>query len=156
PEVSIPRKEVFDRTELMIPGSERVVQATFLDGKEPQFKSKTSPRVTLVEWMTAPNNGYFAKAAVNRLWAQFFGVGLVEPVDDMQGSETTGPHPELLDELARAFVDHKFDLKYLIRTIVLSRPYQLSSAGKSAGEQDPQLFARMALKGMTPEQFFDS
>jgi hypothetical protein len=156
PEIAIPKKEVFDRTEVVVPGSERIVQATFLDGKEPSFKSKTSPRVTLVEWMTAPDNGYFAKAAVNRLWAQFFGVGLAEPVDDMQGSETTAPHPELLDELAREFVAHKFDLKFLIRTFTASRPYQLTSAGKPRGEQDPHLFARMALRGMTPEQFFDS
>ena len=83
--------------------------------------------MTLADWMTAPENPYFARAAVNRVWAQFFGIGLVDPVDDM-GADNPPSHPELLDDLARAFAAHGYDLKFLIRAIVLSRAYQLTSA----------------------------
>src|SRR5689334_1133073 len=106
-----------DRREMLIPGGERVVQASFLDGSEPQWKFKVGSRNTLADWVTSPNNPYFAKAAVNRLWLQFFGHGLTDPVDDMLGSETQAHHPELLDELAREFAAHKFDLKWLIRVM---------------------------------------
>ena len=76
-------RELTDRREMAIPGTDKVVQASFLDGTEPRWKYKVGPRVTLADWMTAPDNPYFARAAVNRLWAHFFGTGLVDPVDDL-------------------------------------------------------------------------
>jgi hypothetical protein len=146
--------EVFDRRELAIPNTERVAQARFLDGQEPRWKFKTSARVTLAEWMTAPENPFFARAAVNRLWAQFFGIGLVDPVDDMNDTHPAS-HPELLDELAREFVAHKFDLKHIIRAITLSQTYQQSSrTGPAPGEL--RLYARMPVKGLTADQVYDS
>ena len=71
--------------------------------------------------MAAPDNPFFARAMANRLWGHFMGRGLVEPVDDMR---VTNPpsNPELLDALAKDFVDHKFDVKHLIRTIMTRRP----------------------------------
>jgi hypothetical protein len=152
---SVPGRET-DRTELTIPGTEKVVQAKFLDGKEPTFKAKTPPRATLADWMTSADNPYFAKAAVNRLWFYFFGMGLVDPVDEMVGAEHMASHPELLDELARQFAAHKFDLKFLMRAITASQAYQLTSAQTHPGQEDPHLFAKMAIKGMTAEQLFDS
>jgi hypothetical protein len=151
-----PGRERTDRRELSIPGTEKVVQAKFLDGKEPTWKAKTSARVTLADWMTAADNPYFARAAVNRLWGYFFGTGLVDPVDDMVGSERVPSHPELLDLLAKEFVGHHFDLKFLIRAITASRAYQLSSARTDPGQDDPTLFARMAIRGLTAEQLYDS
>ena len=76
--------------------------------------------------MAAPDNPFFARALANRLWGHFMGRGLVEPIDDMR---VTNPpsNPELLDALAKDFVAHKFDLKHLIRTIMNSTTYQLSS-----------------------------
>jgi hypothetical protein len=148
-------KENLERRELAIPGTDRVVQAIFLDGSEPRWKFKVAPRVTLAEWTTRADNPYFARATVNRLWAYFFGHGLVEPFDEMVGGTARDSHPELLDELAREFAAHQFDLKYLIRAIVLSRAYQLSSAG-SGEVADPQLFARMSVRGLTPVQLYDS
>src|SRR5262249_55281553 len=112
--------EAPDKRELAIPGTDRVVQAAFLDGKEPPFKFNESSRVTLADWMTAADNPYFARALVNRMWAYLFGVGLIDPVDEMVGGESTCSHPELLDVLAKAFVDHNFDLKFLIRAITAS------------------------------------
>jgi hypothetical protein len=149
-----PLTEAADKRELNIPNTDRVAQARFLDGKEPRWKYKVGARTTLAEWITAPDNPFFARAAVNRMWAHFFGVGLVDPVDDF--SDTNEPsHPELLDELARQFVANKFDLKFLVRAITLSKAYQRDSA---AGPTAPELrlFARMPIKGLTGEQLYDS
>ncbi|MCI0705695.1 MAG: DUF1553 domain-containing protein, partial [Planctomycetia bacterium] len=151
--VFYPEKEVLDIRELAIPGTDKVVQATFPDGTEPQWKFKVGPRQTLAEWVTAKNNPYFARATVNRVWAHFFGEGLVEPVDEMTGGQDTVIHHEkLLDELAKAFVANKYDLKVLVEAIVGSRAYQLSSRGKGAAP----LFSRHPLRGLTGEQLFDS
>jgi len=150
-----PAPETPDKREIAIPGTDRVVQARYLDGSEPRWKFKESTRSTLADWLTQADNPYFARATVNRMWFWFFGTGLVEPVDDMVGGETQASHPELLDELAREFAAHHFDLKFLIRAITNSRAYQQSSltAGKKS---DPRLFARMPLRGLTAEQLYDS
>ena len=149
----MPEKEVLDRRELAIPGTDRVVQATFPDGTDPQWKFKVGPRQTLADWVIDKNNPYFARAIVNRVWAHLFGIGLVEPVDEMVGGQdTVAHHLELLDELAKAFVAHKYDLKYLFEAIVGSKAYQLSSKGKGAAP----LFSRQLLRGLTGEQLFDS
>jgi len=145
-----------DRRELTIPGSERVVQAAFLDGIQPKWKYNTSARVTLAEWMTRRDNPYFARAAVNRLWGYFFGSGIIDPVDEMAGGEHEASHPALLDDLARQFAEHNFDLKLLIRAFTASRAYQLSSLATHKSQDDPRQFARMPLRGLSAEQLFDS
>ena len=151
-----PLNESFNRRDIKIPGNGRVVQAVYLDSKKPTFKNNVSSRVPLAEWMTAADNPYFARTAVNRMWAHFFGHGLVEPIDDMLGSESQAHHPELLDELARQFVAHKFDNKFLIQVITRTKAYQLGSAAGSKEPTETHWFARMAVKGLTPEQLFDS
>jgi len=141
---------------IKIPGTERTVAAKFLDGAEPQFTKDAGSRAILADWLVSRGNKRFARAAVNRLWAHFFGLGIVEPIDEM-GDENPASHPELLDELARGFVDANFDLKTLIRAIALSRTYRTSSAvGAGAGDEDPHLFARASLRGLSGEQLFDS
>jgi hypothetical protein len=144
-----------DRREIVISGGSKVVQAAFLDGTDPKWKYDVSPRQTLADWVTAPKNPYFARAGANRLWAYFLGTGLVEPIDDLR-PENPPSNPELLDELAAQFAAHQFDLKFLIRAIIASRVYQLSSAKSHPSQDEPQMFARMALKGLSPEQLFDS
>ncbi len=155
-----PMQELVDRRELAIPGVDRVVQAAFLDGSEPKWKYKVSSRITLADWVTSADNPYFARAAVNRMWGHFFGLGIVEPVDDLNGQNQPS-HPELFEELARQFAAHRFDFKFLIRAITNTRAYQLTSAvstekGDQTSGDDQRLFSRMAVKGMTPEQLFDS
>src|SRR5262249_45421795 len=116
--------------------------------KEPVWEGPTGTRPTLASWMTAADNPLFARAIANRLWAYFFGVGLVE-----EGCGEPHPaHKQLLDELARELVAHKYDVKYLIRAITSSQAYQ----GSGAGAQSTAVFARMPLRGMSPEQLFDS
>jgi hypothetical protein len=148
-------REIKDRRELAISGGNKIVQAGFLDGTEPDWKYDVGSRQALAEWMTSPKNRWFARAAANRMWAYFFGTGLVEPVDDLR-DDNPASHPELLDELGRQFAAHRFDFKFLIRAITASRAYQATSAADSANPEDPRLFARMALRGLSPEQIFDS
>jgi hypothetical protein len=140
---------------IKIPGNGKRVQARFLDGNTPRWQDRAGARARLAEWLTSGNNPYFARAAANRLWAHFFGLGLTEPVDDAR-AENPPSHPELLDELARQLAAHHFDLKFLIRAITASRTYQLSSTLTHPGQANPRLFARLAIKGLNPEQVFNS
>jgi hypothetical protein len=151
-----PAQEAPDRHEIKIGGTDKVVGAKFLDGTEPDWKEVAPTRTRLAQWMTSPENPYFARAAANRLWAHFFGLGIIDPVDELGSDEHTASHPELLDDLTQAFVKNKFDVKFLIRAITASKAYQLSSSATDKSQDDPRLFARMSLKGLTAEQLFDS
>ncbi len=142
--------------EIKIAGTDKVVGAKFLDGKAPQWRDGTDSRVILAEWLTSQENPFFARTGANRVWAHFFGIGLIDPVDDEPTEENPISHPQLLAELSRQFVAHKFDLKYMIRAIMQSKTYQRTSAVTHESQTDLRAFARMAVKGMTPEQLFDS
>jgi hypothetical protein len=148
-------RELFDRRELVIPGTGQRVRPVYLDGTRPSLKFRESARGVLADWMVSGDNPYFTKAAANRLWGHFFGVGIVNPVDDFT-ADNPPSHPELLDLLAREFAANRFDVKFLIRAITASRTYQLSSRQTDPSQENPRLFARMALKGLSPEQLFDS
>lgn len=151
-----PQGDQADRRRIAIAGTDKTVEARFPDGTEPNWQNKEPTRKVLADWVTSPKNPYFARATVNRLWDHFFGLGLIDPVDEMAGTEVTASHPELLDELAQAFVDSKFDLKFLMRAITYSRTYQLSSRKVTAGKAETSLFARYPLRGLTAEQIYDS
>jgi hypothetical protein len=150
-----PLTEQADRREMTIPNTDRVAQARFLDGKQPRWKFKVGARTTLADWITTKDNPYFARAMVNRMWAHFFGVGLVEPVDDMV-DDNQASHPELLDLLAKEFANSGFDLKFLLKSITLSRTYQLSSETGPEKPSEIRAFARMPVKGMSGAQLFES
>jgi hypothetical protein len=149
-------RDVTDRRELAISGGPRQVQARHLDGSVPAWGSaQGSARTILADWVVARDNPYFARAAVNRVWSLFYGTGLVDPVDDMY-DENPASHPELLDELAVALAAHGYDLKFLVRVLTATRAYQLTSAGYNPGQDDPRLFARMPVRGMSPLQLYAS
>jgi hypothetical protein len=131
------------------------VPALFLDETAPSAKPDARLRAELAAWVTAKGNPFFAKAAANRAWGRFFGRGIVDPVDDFH-DDNPPSHPELLDDLARALADADFDLRYLIRAIGRTKAYGRTSARTDPGQDDPKLFARMALKGLTGEQLYDS
>jgi hypothetical protein len=143
--------------QIMIPGTDKVVKAKFLNGDEPAWKDDSDSRKILADWIIAKNNPYFARATADMLWQYFFGLSLLEPITEPHDDDPAITHEELLDELARQFTSHDYDLKFLIRAIVHSRAYQRSSipAGKP-GPDDLHLFARMPVRGLSPEQFFDS
>lgn len=144
-----------EKTKVAIPDTKEFVEATFLAGEKYQPKSGVTVRQELARWLTSRENPYFARATVNRLWYHFFGRGIVDPVDDFD-SENPPSHPKLLDELATNFADQDFDVKFLIRAITASKTYQLTSRQTHESQSEPQLFARMAVKGLTTEQLFDS
>ncbi|MGH7224008.1 MAG: DUF1549 domain-containing protein, partial [Gemmataceae bacterium] len=127
----------------------------YLAGKEAKFAPEVDPRHALVDWMAKPDNPFFARALVNRLWGHFLGRGLYHEVDDQR--ETNPPsNPELLDALARDFIRHKFDVKHIIRTIVNSRVYQLSSEPMPYNKNDRQNYARYYARRMPAEVFLDA
>src|SRR5207248_11449715 len=94
-----------------LPPSAKVVPAKFLQGEEPKLDKSAPYRPVLAKWLTAPENPFFARAMTNRLWAHFFGRGIVEPVDDMHEGNPPS-HPELLQELAGQFAANGFDVKF--------------------------------------------
>jgi hypothetical protein len=152
---SNPGGDASKKKEIAIPGRKKTVRARFLDDAEPVWKAKDDPRAVLADWLASGKNPYFARAAVDRVWSYFFGIGLTDPIDE-QGGHNPPSHPELLDELAQQFAGQGFDLKYLIRAIVASQAYQRSSVANHPGQNDPRLFAHMAIRGLSAEQLFDS
>jgi hypothetical protein len=141
--------------EIAIPDQKKTVNARFLDGNAPELPKGVPAPVVLARWATDRDNAYFARAAANRLWAYFFGVGLVEPVD-AAGPHNPPSHAALLDALAGQLMAHDFDVQYLIRAITGSHAYQRSSARPGAEPDDPRVFTRMTVRPMTGEQLFDS
>jgi hypothetical protein len=141
---------------LRLPISAKRVPPKFLQGEEPKFAADDSYRSALANWTTSPKNAYFSRAMVNRLWAQFFGRGIVNPVDDMHDGNRPS-HPQLLADLSAQFAANSFDVKYLIRAVCNSETYQRTSKPTDSNQDaGPELFARMAVKVLTPEQLFDS
>ena len=153
--VFAPISEAAGRHEIAPAAGKPPVPALFLDEKTPTWQAGVSPRVPLAGWATAKDNPFFARAAVNRVWGQFFGRGLVDPVDDFR-DDNPASHPELLDELARTFADSGFDTRVLVRAVCRTRAYQRTSARTDPTQDDPRLFARAAVRGLTGEQLFDS
>jgi hypothetical protein len=127
---------------------------TFLGGEELPADPKTN-RSALAQWLTSPQNPYFAQAMVNRTWWRLFGRGFVQPVDDMHAANPPS-HPELLELLSRRFAESGFDLKFLTRAIVLSRAYQRTSRPGDAPQQQADLFGRMSIKVLSAGQLYDS
>lgn len=127
----------------------------YLDGDYAKFTADEDPRHGLVDWMVQPDNPFFARTLVNRYWGHFFGRGIVHEVDDMRESNPPS-NPELLDALARDFAEHHFDMKHLIRTIVSSRAYQLSSEPTDDNRHDRQNFARYYARRLVAEVMADA
>lgn len=137
------------------PRTGKPIEPKPLDGPEMKIPPDEDPRHKLVDWMAQPDNPFFARALVNRMWGHLLGRGLVDPVDDMR--ETNPPsNPELLDALALDFIKHKFDVKHLLRTICNSRTYQLSSAPNDNNQHDKQNHARFYGRRLIAEVLHDA
>jgi hypothetical protein len=113
------------------------------------------PRVELADWMTAADNPYFAKTIANRLWAHYFGRGLVEPVDDLRLTNPATNEP-LLNELAQHLRELKYDLKAFTRTLLNSRLYQLASTTNASNATDEQNFSHAPYKALPAEVLLDA
>lgn len=143
-----------DSGEVPIPETDQVVPPRFLGGEISTDEGASNRRVRLAIWLTSAENPYFARATVNRVWSIMFGRGIVDPVDDL-GPHNPPSHPEVLDELAAYFIDNGFDLNCLIRTLAYTETYQLASRSAPGDEDQPDLFARMAIKSLSAEQLYD-
>jgi Protein of unknown function (DUF1549)/Protein of unknown function (DUF1553) len=157
----VERPEVREGGAIVIPGTGgnkgagKVVPAKLLGG-EPLKVDDTAPlRPRLAAWLTSHENKYFARAFVNRTWAQFFGRGLVQPLDNMH-DDNPPSHPEVLTLLADEFVASGYDIKHLVRCICASNAYQRTSRPLPENEKDAELFSRMAVKSIAPEALYDS
>ena len=133
----------------------KVPEPKFLDGEYGKFTPEDDPRHALVDWMARPENPFFARVLVNRLWGHFMGRGLVNEVDDMRESNPPS-NPELLDKLAQDFIDHNFDVRHIVQTLVNSRVYQLSSEPTEHNKDDRQNFARFYARRLIAEVLLDA
>lgn len=112
-------------------------------------------RLRLAEWITDPSNENFSGAMVNRLWKHFLGVGLVEQVDDLRASNPPS-NPELWSALTREFVSSRYDLKHVLRLIVNSRAYQLSSVTLPGNEKDRRFYSHYYARRLPAEVLMDA
>ncbi|OAI47705.1 hypothetical protein AYO44_09080 [Planctomycetaceae bacterium SCGC AG-212-F19] len=131
------------------------------DFKEPDMKGNKNPPKPLfsrkekfADWVTKPENPYFTKAIVNRIWAQFMGRGLADPVDNIRLDHPVGL-AALLEALEKELIAHNYDLKWLIRELVNSQTYQMSSKGESV-EALPRWYDRARVRPLTAEEIMVS
>lgn len=125
------------------------------EAKSLDVPKSEDPRVRLVAWLRRPDNPFFAKAIVNRIWAHYFGRGLVDPPDDLSGFNPPS-HPELLKELCEQFIKNRYDLKWLHKTILASRTYQQSSQPSPANAVDRSNYAYFYIRRLPAEVLLDS
>ena len=121
----------------------------------PVFEGEADPRQALFAWMTQPDNPYFARSFVNRVWAKYFGAGLVEPVDDFSAANPPR-HARLLDRLADEFVASGYDIAHLERLILSSRAYQRSAVPAGNNAADRHNLARAPVRPILAEALVDS
>ena len=133
---------------------EKVMPAA-LGQTPPKILPDEDPRLLLADWMGESSNPFFAKALVNRYWKHFFKRGLVEPEDDIRDTNPA-TNPELLDALAKHFIESDFDLKAVIRVITQSQTYQLSAMPNEHNAVDRQNFSHFYPKRLQAEVLLDS
>ena len=126
-----------------------------LDGTPLPIDDPQDRRLALADWVTSPENPYFSRAIANRVWANFFGIGLVDPIDDLRVSNPAS-NPELLDALAKWLVEHDYDLKGLMRLILQSETYQRSSLPIAENEDDRRFYSRYYPRRLMAEVLHDA
>ncbi|MBI1833017.1 MAG: DUF1553 domain-containing protein [Planctomycetes bacterium] len=136
------------------PDSNAYLPAKALGGPEIRLERGKDPRVDLFNWMRSPDNPFFARAMVNRIWAHYTGVGLVHPVDDFSLGNPAS-NEALLDALAKDFIAHNFDIRHIERTILLSRTYQLSARVNETNKFDKVNYAHSYIRPMIAEAVVD-
>lgn len=131
------------------------VYAKLLGGDRLDLSQTPDPRVNLMNWLRDPKNPYFAKALVNRVWAHYFQVGIVNPADDLNLANAPS-NAALLDYLARGFIEHNYDLKWVHRTILNSNTYQRSWRTNATNESDRRNFSHALLRRLPAETAYDA
>ncbi|RBP39116.1 Ig-like protein group 2 [Roseimicrobium gellanilyticum] len=137
------------------PVTDAVMTPKVPDGPEMPYVEGQDPRKGLTDWMSGSDNPFFARAIVNRIWSDFLGRGIVDPVDDFRVSNPP-TNEALLDWLAQDFIAHGFDMKHLMRTIVNSRTYQLSTQPNEHNVTDTKNYSRGIKRRMSAEVLLDA
>jgi hypothetical protein len=153
----VPIREVFVgpvKGMLTHPDTNAALAPKALGGPEIKVAGKVDPRVELFQWMRSPDNPFFARSFVNRVWGHYFGRGIVDPVDDFSLANPPA-NEKLLDALAKDFIAHKYDLRQLERTILLSRTYQLSFRANETNKFDKINYAHAYTRPMMAEVVVD-
>jgi hypothetical protein len=132
----------------------RPMPPRYLGGDTPDVKGK-DPRVALADWLTSKDNTWFRENLANRIWAQFFGRGIIDPVDDVRISNPPS-NRELLQALGQKLADYNFDAKKLIRDICASRTYQLSEVPNETNRDDADQFSRAHLRRLRADVLLDA
>ena len=146
---------VESRGDLLQPKTGRPQPPAPLDGQPLPLDDVNDRREPLADWLTAPTNPYFTRAIANRVWANFFGVGLVEPVDDLRATNPASSEP-LLAALSEFTIEQGYDLKKLMRLILLSETYARSSTPLPENRDDRRWFARAYPKRLMAEVLSDA
>ncbi|HEV3438937.1 MAG TPA: DUF1549 and DUF1553 domain-containing protein, partial [Gemmata sp.] len=136
------------------PANNKLSKPRALGGPEIPFQAGEDPRVKLVEWLTAPDNPFFARSFANRVWGHYFGVGIVNPIDDFSLANPP-TNSRLMNALAQEFIESGFDLRKLERTILLSRTYQLDHATNASNKFDKNNFSHAFVRPLMAEQVVD-
>jgi hypothetical protein len=137
------------------PTTGAVLSPKFLDGPSTAGTAKQDARALLADWMTRKDNPLLARAAVNRFWSYLFGRGIIDPVDDIRSSNPPVNGP-LLDALTKDFVEHGYDVRHILRTMLNSRTYQLSARTNQSNAGDTQNFAHALPRRLSAEQLLDT
>jgi hypothetical protein len=137
------------------PKSGAKLNPTGLDALPAVLTAADDPRHELVNWMVDSKNQFFARSLVNRYWKHFMAIGIVEPEDDLRVTNPAS-NQELIDGLAQHFIDSKYDLKQLIRTICTSSVYRLSSEANQHNLGDSSSYSRYYPKRLQAEVLLDA
>ncbi|MFN6162816.1 MAG: DUF1553 domain-containing protein [Planctomycetota bacterium] len=146
---------VADRGDLIQPLRGKPQPPAPLDAPPIDIHSPMDRRIVLADWMTSPNNPYVTRAIVNRVWAAYFGIGLVNPVDDLRASNPAS-NPALMDYLCRYLIEQEYDLKTLMRHIMNSETYQRSSRPIPGNADETKYFTRYYPKRLMAEVIHDA
>ncbi|QDT43518.1 Internalin-A precursor [Gimesia alba] len=146
----IPWREVY-----IEPAKSDQQRAKLLGGQEINISQTKDPRELLMRWMLNEPNHYFAKAFVNRIWAHYFNVGIINPPDDLNQANPPS-NKALLDYLVQGFIDSGYDMKWLHRTITNSRTYQLSWRSNPTNRKDTRNFSHAVLRRLPAEVAIDA
>ncbi len=134
-------------------GGGRTRKPKFLGAEEPDVKGKDR-REVLAQWLTSPRNPFFATSIANRVWDHFFGMGIIDPVDDIRVSNPPS-NPELFDTLGNKLIEYKYDFKRLVRDICTSQTYQRSVRRNESNAQDRRNFAAGTVRRIRAEMLLD-
>ena len=137
------------------PRTGEIVAARALGAEPADFSNVSDRRRVLADWVTAPDNPFFARTIANRLWAHYFGRGLIEPIDDLRATNPATNEP-LMQALTQHMLDVKFDLKAFTKTLLNSRVYQLSAETNPSNDDDQQNFSHATWKSMPAEVLLDA